>query len=731
MTKTRNVVRSVWVLVITAFLAMGLVACGQQAQTSSSAQAGSSGQSQASTASQDRSEVSAQAQGSGSSQQQAAELYGSPWVTGIFIGNLPAEAPKATDDLYLHYCYDYIAKHQDAPYHDSVQSDASNELKEAVTGTIKNGAVENDELAQLRIFYEQAADFETLEANGSGELKPYLEAIANTKSLAELESLLVSPDFPFNPWIYATVNASGMKSSMCPQVMPDMLFADELTGPDAYRDSDDPIAAKAYQSARAEKTSRVQMALGLVSLASDNDQAVSKAEEYFELEKRYGKECMPSADGLDAEYGLKAQQQSLYTADELAAACPNYPVLETLAKLGKSVDHGIVVTYPGWLTAFNSVWTEENFELLRGMTEVKVLCECEPFMAPSYFANVRKKLGQADQTADERAFAACDKTNTFSQLLAKTYVEETLGEQAVDDLSKLANDLIDAYIEIIGNTPWLNAQTRENIIDKIDNMALNVLYPDGGYFDYSGLKLVPTDQGGTLLGNYLAVKAYNNAQESALIGQPARAGMAWLHQPSTLGNCFYDAASNSIAIFPGYVTSVMYTKDMSREELLGGIGFTVAHEISHAFDYEGSQFNAYGEPTAIYVDDDVSDFVERCRKLADHYSTIEITPGNNANGGFENVEATADLCGLQAVLYRTRMDGGLDQEKVFAHFASKWASVYAPVFEGALKVDPHPPLNLRINVSAQMLPEFYDTFGAAEGDAMYLAPDKRIVIWGE
>ncbi len=42
----------------------------------------------------------------------AESLYGHPWVTSILSDNLPPVRPAAKDDLYAHYCYDYLSSHQ-------------------------------------------------------------------------------------------------------------------------------------------------------------------------------------------------------------------------------------------------------------------------------------------------------------------------------------------------------------------------------------------------------------------------------------------------------------------------------------------------------------------------------------------------------------------------------------------------------------------------------------------
>lgn len=48
-----------------------------------------------------------------------------------------------------------------------------------------------------------------------------------------------------------------------------------------------------------------------------------------------------------------------------------------------------------------------------------------------------------------------------------------------------------------------------------------------------------------------------------------------------------------------------------------------------------------------------------------------------------------------------------------------------------LLLDTHPLQNHRVNVNAQMFDPIYEELGVSEGDAMYLAPEERINIWGE
>ena len=67
----------------------------------------------------------------------------------------------------------------------------------------------------------------------------------------------------------------------------------------------------------------------------------------------------------------------------------------------------------------------------------------------------------------------------------------------------------------------------------------------------------------------------------------------------------------------------------------------------------------------------------------------------------------------------------------FPFFKCKtWAQVIPRAVFSVFAADTHPLANLRVNVNSQMFDPLYDTFGVVEGDGMYLAPDKRIVMWG-
>lgn len=116
--------------------------------------------------------------------------------------------------------------------------------------------------------------------------------------------------------------------------------------------------------------------------------------------------------------------------------------------------------------------------------------------------------------------------------------------------------------------------------------------------------------------------------------------------PVSTINAYYDPSDNSINILAGMLNSPMYDKNASFEENMGGIGIVIGHEISHAFDTSGSQYDKNGRLSNWWTDEDRKAFSERAQKLIDYYDKIEPLPGIKYNGEHVQGEAIADLGGV-------------------------------------------------------------------------------------
>ena len=131
--------------------------------------------------------------------EESKELFGSPWVNSMIIGNLPEAAPDLKDDFYTAVNYDALAANQSGLYM-PVASGAA-EVETAIRALLQDDSLTGDEIAQLKIFWEQAADMDTLRSAGYAPVIPYVDRINAATSLEELNAVLTAEDFPFSSYV--------------------------------------------------------------------------------------------------------------------------------------------------------------------------------------------------------------------------------------------------------------------------------------------------------------------------------------------------------------------------------------------------------------------------------------------------------------------------------------------------------------------------------------------------
>ena len=432
-----------------------------------------------------------------------------------------------------------------------------------------------------------------------------------------------------------------------------------------------------------------------------------------------------------ADYGYISNAPQRMTLAELGSLCSRFPLTATLAKFGKDKAPAFIILYPAWLTELDHLWTEENLDRVKLLTRFKVLMEAMPYLDPDLVNDVRTLNGLSVLNAETNPWFVCNRVNTFGHLLAKLYAEKILGSEMKEKLVSIVRGLVDTYRTLLDETEWLSADGRSNALEKLDHIRLNILEPDGGYYDFSGLELIPASEGGTLFTSYLAVKAYLNEQENRYIGKPAKADIVWKAPNPLSANCFYDAFSNTVNLLPGFIFSILCTADSTEAEMLGGIGTVIAHEISHALDFAGSQCDAYGRGASILTDADREIFLDKVKAVEEYYNAITILPGTNCRGTFLRVENTADMAGMRAAAMLAK-SLGLDLADFFCEYARIYAMTASPLMLEYLNtVDTHAFSYLRTNVNIQMTDEFYEAFGIKEGDGMYIRPEDRLRIWGK
>ena len=661
--------------------------------------------------------------------EETAGLFGSPWVNSMVTGNLPETAPEEKDDFYTAVNYDYLTASQAAGMSLPLAMNGA-EIQASVMALLQDESLSGNELDQLKIFWEQAADMEALREDSLSRISPYLERIAAAASIQELNEVLTAEDFPFSPYLAMPVAPLALNEENGVWIFPALaLTSDYSNGANSYSEPVEDAVSFQQKMSSLERVLYIPVVLSALGVP-DGDTAGTVLD-LFNTEVAYVKEGYSEAKAAASEYGFISSAPQRMTMEELGSQCSRFPLAATLARFGKDKASAFVVPCPGWLKELDHLWTDENLDRMKLLTQYKVLMEVVPFLSPEPINSLRELNQQQPLDAATNPWFVCNRADTFGHLLAKLYTEKVLGNEMKDQLTSITRGLIDTYRTLIEETEWLSAESRANALEKLDHMRLNVLEPDGGYIDFSGLKLTPSSEGGSLLDSYLTLKAYLNETENALIGMPAKADLPWKVINPLTTNCFYDPFSNSVNLLPGFLFSWTCPDGASEAQVLGGLGTVIGHEISHAFDYAGSQCDAYGLGNPILTEADREVFLEKVKAVENYYDNITVLPGVNCRGTSLRVENTADLAGLKAAAALAKARG-LDLKAFFQEYARIYAMAVPQSYQEILNnIDTHAPAYLRVNVNVQMADEFYEAFDVQEGDGMYVKPEDRLTTWGK
>ena len=169
---------------------------------------------------------------------------------------------------------------------------------------------------------------------------------------------------------------------------------------------------------------------------------------------------------------------------------------------------------------------------------------------------------------------------------------------------------------------------------------------------------------------------------------------------------------------------------MSYAQKLGGIGTIIGHEISHAFDTDGSQFDKDGAIADWWTDKDYAAFQARTAKLAAWYDGFIPCEGVTYSGKQVQCEAIADMGGVKCMLGIAAGQAEFDYDAFFRQYAISWRAQMLPSHLYILIArDVHPLNYLRVNATLAQFDAFVDFYGIQEGDGMYIAPENRVAVW--
>ena len=444
----------------------------------------------------------------------------------------------------------------------------------------------------------------------------------------------------------------------------------------------------------------------LLKLGYSEDEAAQKIDNCFAFETMLAPAIYTSEEQQRPDY--YGRILNYVGLDDLKQMQGSLPVLESFANMGYPEAEAYLVLNPAGLEKLNVLYTEENLPLLKdyiivhGVFSAAENLDRECYEWRNAFRNA--VIGATGMLDDATVFSS-EVSEKLKWPTAEMYTATYLKQEDKDRIAAMIDEIMEAYHGIIEEADFLSDETRAKAIEKLDSITPNVLYPDS-WEKYSCEELNES------------VKEYSEPVDKE----------EWGDTPQTV-NCFYNPLNNSLYILGAYAQGGMYNSEMSDEELLAKLGTVIGHEVSHAFDSKGAQFDKDGNMANWWTEEDQAAFLERNQKMVDYYNAMHPWEGQDFYGSIMTGEAGADMAGVKVVLRIAAGMEDFDYDAFFRAYADKWLGKDTLQMAYIRINDVHPMLYLRTNCTLQQFDEFLDFYGITEGDGMYLAPADRVIIW--
>ncbi|TFW27636.1 M13 family peptidase [Massilia arenosa] len=470
----------------------------------------------------------------------------------------------------------------------------------------------------------------------------------------------------------------------------------------------------------------------MLALAGEKD-AAQQAQAILALETALAEVQWTKVANRDAN-----KRYNKFAIADLDQLAPGYDWKGALAAagVGGKTDY-VIVSQPSYIEGFNKVLASTDLATWKSYFEWQLLRSYAEYLSKPFvdanFDFYGKTLTGVTEQRPRWKRAAADTEGALGEAVGQLYVDKYFPAERKARMEALVKNLLAAYKESINQIDWMSPATKEQAQAKLATFTYKIGYPNK-WRDYSKLQVVKGD----LVGNEMRAATFAYNRNISKLGQPIDRE-EWGMTPQTI-NAYYRPTMNEI-VFPAAILQPPFF-DASADDAVnyGAIGAVIGHEISHGFDDNGSKYDGSGNLRDWWTADDRKNFMVKAEALAAQYDGYSPIKGYNVNGHLTLGENIADNSGL-AIAYKAYkislkgqsapvIDGLSGDQRFYLGFGQVWrAKMREEQQIVQLKTDPHSPGVYRANGTVVNQPGFYEAFGVKEGDKMYVAPEKRVIIW--
>lgn len=586
-------------------------------------------------------------------------------------------------------------------------------ITEAAEGTPESGSPQE----KIKVLYDNIMDMDARNAAGYEPIRDDLEAVGAAQSIADLNEISVLEDsrsavstlISFSPTIDPMDSSSYMSSfSVASPSLNKQVYDGEVE----------------YQKAAYLKYITTLLTL----CGEDRAKAEADANEYFEFEKRISDASLTVAEQYDIE-----NTYNIYTLEELKALFPSCDLDALYEEAGLIDQDEILVRDVGQMEAVASLISDDNIESVKNYIKISLIGSCASMFGEDFIdagnTYQQEMMGTTGTTSLEDD-ASSIVSNVLADYVGQAYAERYCTDEIVNDVTDMIDDVIEVYRERISELDWMSDTTKEKALLKLDTMMVNVGAPDYDDYEFTleTADLKSADEGGSYYQNMIEISKANMDYMAELAGTEIDRTQ-WITNPQTV-NAFYMSAFNSINFPAAFLQEPVYDIDGSYEERLGTVGFVIGHEITHAFDSSGSQYDENGNAVNWWTEEDAAAFDSLCQDVVEYYEGLESAPGIVIDSEQTLTENIADLGGMSCITEIGSKYEDFDFKAMYESYSTLWLSVTTREYAQALiNMDVHSPNNVRTDRVLQSVDKFYEVYDIQPGDGMYVAPEDRARIW--
>ncbi|CAG8615532.1 9370_t:CDS:10 [Ambispora gerdemannii] len=361
-----------------------------------------------------------------------------------------------------------------------------------------------------------------------------------------------------------------------------------------------------------------------------------------------------------------------------------------------------------------------------------------------------------DETVKPKRWETCLKVvdDVMGYMAGRFFVLKTFKGDSKDLSRRIIESIKKTFIERMPRLDWLDEVTREKAIHKVDQIAVKVGYPDStpDTMDpkslaeyYEELEISKTEY----FENIVSGNKWKTDHDWSKVGKPVEKGN-WFMTPPTV-NAYYNPTANEIVFPAGILQPPFFFATNPEYVNYGAIGMVIGHELTHAFDNSGRQYDEKGRLTQWWSNETIEAFNNQTQCFVKQYTNYTIDDPKdvpvNLNGKLTLGENLADNGGLRAAYFTWLADYNADPDQkihknyllpglenltreqlFYISFARVWCSKVRPeTAVERVRTDPHSPPKWRVIGALKNSNHFSETFKCKKGS--FMNPDDKCKLW--